>query len=62
VYKWDVSSFEACAAGVKKVGPDLARSKSSSTMPHHQDTAFHKMTLDQWNAVIKHQSRPRCST
>src|ERR1022692_516598 len=34
VYKWDVSSFDACAAGITK------------------DGAFHKMTLEQWNAVI----------
>ena len=33
VYKWDVSSFDACAAGVKKVRLTSARSMCSSTMP-----------------------------
>ncbi|MBV8924935.1 MAG: acetoacetyl-CoA reductase [Bradyrhizobium sp.] len=53
VYKWDVASFEACADGVKKVeaelGPiDVLVNNAGIT----RDTAFHKMTLDQWNAVI----------
>jgi acetoacetyl-CoA reductase len=53
VYKWDVSSFEACADGVKKVelelGPvDVLVNNAGIT----KDTAFHKMTPEQWNAVI----------
>ncbi|MFL6811528.1 MAG: acetoacetyl-CoA reductase [Bradyrhizobium canariense] len=53
VYKWDVSSFDACAEGVKKVeaevGPiDVLVNNAGIT----RDTAFHKMTLEQWNAVI----------
>jgi acetoacetyl-CoA reductase len=53
VYKWDVSSFDACAAGIKKVeadvGPiDVLVNNAGIT----KDGAFHKMTLDQWNAVI----------
>jgi acetoacetyl-CoA reductase len=53
VYKWDVGSFDACAEGVKKVetevGPvDVLVNNAGIT----RDIAFHKMTLDQWNAVI----------
>src|SRR5438309_3600717 len=53
VYKWDVSSFESCASGIKKVeaevGPiDVLVNNAGIT----RDGAFHKMTLDQWNAVI----------
>ncbi len=53
VYKWDVASFEACADGVKKVeaslGPiDVLVNNAGIT----RDIPFHKMTLDQWNAVI----------
>ena len=33
VYKWDVSSYESCVEGLKKVEADLARSTSWSTMP-----------------------------
>jgi acetoacetyl-CoA reductase len=52
-YKWDVSSFDACAAGIKKVeaeiGPiDVLVNNAGIT----RDGAFHKMTLEQWNAVI----------
>ena len=53
VYKWDVSSHEACAAGLKKVeaeiGPvDVLVNNAGIT----RDTMFHKMELDQWRAVI----------
>jgi acetoacetyl-CoA reductase len=53
VYKWDVASFDACADGVKKVeaelGPiDVLVNNAGIT----RDTPFHKMSLDQWNAVI----------
>ncbi len=53
VYKWDVSSFDACAAGVKKVeaelGPiDVLVNNAGIT----RDVPFHKMSLEQWNAVI----------
>ena len=53
VYKWDVSSFDACAEGIKKVeaevGPvDILVNNAGIT----RDVPFHKMTLDQWNAVM----------
>lgn len=53
VYKWDVSSFDGCAEGVKKVeaevGPiDVLVNNAGIT----KDGAFHKMSLEQWNAVI----------
>ena len=53
VYKWDVSAFDACVEGVKKVeadiGPiDVLVNNAGIT----RDVPFHRMTLDQWNAVI----------
>jgi acetoacetyl-CoA reductase len=53
VYKWDVSSFDACGEGIKKVeaelGPiDILVNNAGIT----RDGAFHKMTLEQWTAVI----------
>jgi acetoacetyl-CoA reductase len=53
VFKWDVSSFDACAEGVKKVaaevGPvDVLVNNAGIT----RDTMFHRMTAEQWNAVI----------
>jgi acetoacetyl-CoA reductase len=53
VFKWDVGSFEASVEGVKKVeaelGPvDVLVNNAGITM----DTAFHKMTPEQWNKVV----------
>jgi len=39
VYKWDVSSFDACAEGVKKVEAEVARSTCLSTMRASPATA-----------------------
>ena len=53
VYKWDVSSFDACADGVKKVEADLGPvDVLINNAGITKDGAFHKMTLEQWNAVI----------
>ena len=53
VYKWDVSSFDACAEGVKKVEAEVG---SIDVLVNNagitKDGAFHKMSLEQWNAVI----------
>ncbi|MEQ1695906.1 MAG: acetoacetyl-CoA reductase [Hyphomicrobiaceae bacterium] len=53
VYKWDVSSFEQCAAGIaqveKDLGPvDVLVNNAGIT----KDAMFHKMTAEQWNGVI----------
>src|SRR6202521_799168 len=53
VYKWDVGSYEACAAGLEQVeqdvGPvDVLVNNAGIT----RDTMFHKMTPEQWRAVI----------
>src|SRR6202167_5314233 len=53
VYKWDVSSFEACVAGVKQVEADLGPVEVLvNNAGITRDGAFHKMTLEQWSAVI----------
>ena len=53
VYKWDVSKFEACADGVKKVEADLGPIEVLiNNAGITRDVPFHKMSLDQWNAVI----------
>jgi acetoacetyl-CoA reductase len=53
VYKWDVSSFEACAEGVKKVEADLGPiDVLVNNAGITRDVPFHKMSLEQWNAVI----------
>jgi len=53
VFKWDVSSFDACAEGVKKVeaeiGPvEVLVNNAGIT----RDTMFHRMKPEQWTAVI----------
>lgn len=53
VYKWDVSSYKACAEGLKQVadeiGPiDILINNAGVT----RDTMFHKMTPEQWYDVI----------
>src|ERR1700758_4959528 len=48
VYKWDVSSYDACAAGLKQVATDLGQvdilvNNAGIT----RDTMFHRMQPDQ---------------
>ncbi len=52
-YKWDVSSYDACAAGMKQVeaelGPvDILVNNAGIT----RDTMFHRMKPEQWTDVI----------
>jgi acetoacetyl-CoA reductase len=52
-FKWDVSNYEACAAGVARVaaqvGPvDVLVNNAGIT----RDAPFHKMTPQQWHEVI----------
>ena len=53
VFKWDVSSYDACAEGLKKVeaevGPvEILVNNAGIT----RDAMFHRMKPDQWTAVI----------
>jgi acetoacetyl-CoA reductase len=53
VFKWDVSSYEACGAGIKQVetevGPiEVLVNNAGIT----RDAMFHRMTPEQWAQVI----------
>src|SRR5262244_3291255 len=53
VYKWDVSSFDACTSGVKQVEADLGPvDVLVNNAGITKDTLFHRMTAEQWGAVI----------
>src|SRR5438132_5627093 len=53
VYKWDVSSYESCAAGVKQVEADLGPVEVLvNNAGITRDTMCHRMTPKQWGAVI----------
>ena len=53
VFKWDIGSFDACAAGAKKVEGELGPVEVLvNNAGITRDGMFHKMTAEQWNAVI----------
>jgi acetoacetyl-CoA reductase len=53
VYKWDVSSFDACSEGIKKVEAELGPVEVLvNNAGITRDAMLHRMTADQWNAVI----------
>src|SRR5438045_1983502 len=53
VYKWDVASHEACAAGLKKIEADLGPiDVLVNNAGITRDGMFHRMTPEQWSAVI----------
>ena len=53
VYKWDVSSYEACAAGLKKIEADLGPvDVLVNNAGITRDGMFHKMDVEQWRSVI----------
>ena len=53
VYKWDVSNYDACAAGLKQIETDLGPiDVLVNNAGITRDAMFHRMTPDQWNAVI----------
>jgi acetoacetyl-CoA reductase len=53
IYRWDVSSFEACSEGIRKVeaacGPVDILVNNAGII---RDSALHKMTREQWDTVI----------
>jgi acetoacetyl-CoA reductase len=53
VHKWDVSSFEACTAGLKQVEADLGPVEVLvNNAGITRDSTFHRMKPEQWTAVI----------
>jgi len=53
VYKWDVSSYDACVAGLKQVESELGPVEILvNNAGITRDTMFHRMKPDQWTAVI----------
>src|SRR5215208_4934411 len=53
VYKWDVSSFDACTAGLKQVETDLGPVEVLvNNAGITRDAPFHRLTPEYWNQVI----------
>jgi len=53
VFKWDVSSYEACGGGIKKVEADLGPIEVLvNNAGITRDSMLHRMKPEQWTAVI----------
>ena len=53
IYKWDVSSFEACAAGLKQVEADLGPVEVLiNNAGITRDAPLHRMKPEHWTAVV----------
>src|ERR1700751_1392728 len=53
VYKWDVSSYQSCAAGLEKVAAELGPVEVLvNNAGITRDSMFHRMKPEQWNEVI----------
>ena len=53
VYKWDVSSYDACVEGLKQVATDLGPIEVLvNNAGITRDSMFHRMKPEQWLAVI----------
>jgi acetoacetyl-CoA reductase len=53
-YKWDVSDFAQCQAGIKQVEADLGPvDVLVNNAGITRDGTLHKMNFEQWNAVIQ---------
>ena len=53
VYKWDVSSYDACVEGLKQVATDLGPVEVLvNNAGITRDSMFHRMKPEQWLAVI----------
>src|SRR5258707_1290403 len=53
VFKWDVSSFEACAEGIKKIGAEVGPIEVLvNNAGITRDAMLHRMKPERWTAVI----------
>src|SRR5438552_3331417 len=53
VYKWDVSSYDSCASGLKQIEADLGPVEVLvNNAGITRDAPFHRMTPESWRAVI----------